>query len=103
LHNLLSNAEKYAPDSSSIEVGASRRWASVLVRVRDYGPGLDPDELECVFDFSFRSESHKGSASGTGVGLAVCRALVDAMGGRIMAQLPEGPGLEMTVELQMAA
>jgi two-component system sensor histidine kinase KdpD len=103
LHNLLSNAEKYAPESSSIDIGASRSWASVLLRVRDYGRGVDADELESVFDLSFRSESHSGSAPGTGVGLAVCRTLVDAMGGRITAQLPEGPGLQVTVELRTAA
>ena len=98
LHNLLANAEKYAPEAP-IDITASNAGNSLLLRVRDYGSALCPSQLESIFQFFFRAEPHKTQAPGMGVGLALCRLLMTAMRGRITAEAPEGPGLQISLEL----
>ncbi len=86
LRNLISNAGKYAGGSAHVEVTAARdESGGVAVLVKDDGPGIDPAEAEALFGLYFRSRS-SATAQGSGIGLFVCRRLVEAMGGRTWAR-----------------
>jgi signal transduction histidine kinase len=85
LDNLLRNAAKYSPEDSPIDVEIARGATGVRVTVRDTGTGIDQGDLEHLFDRGFRSARH-ASIVGEGLGLAVCRQIVEAQGGRIWAE-----------------
>ncbi|HSB70558.1 MAG TPA: sensor histidine kinase KdpD [Candidatus Methylomirabilis sp.] len=89
LVNLLDNAAKHSPDNSPIEVAAHRDERAIVVEVGDRGPGLDPEDMERVFEKFYRGKHPQGR--GVGLGLAICRGFVEAHGGRIWAtNRPEG-------------
>jgi C4-dicarboxylate-specific signal transduction histidine kinase len=71
-----------------LSIGTELRGADeVLVAVRDTGPGIDPENLECVFDSFYTTKP-----SGIGLGLSICRSIVDAHGGRLWADANEPRG-----------
>lgn len=85
LVNLLDNASKYTPAGSTITVSARRTGGQVVVQVRDEGPGMPEGELERIFTKFHRLEAGDRKQTGTGLGLAVCRGFVEALGGTIVA------------------
>jgi len=91
LRNLISNAGKYAGGAAQVQVTATRDGSGgVAVRVEDDGPGIDPAEAEALFGLYFRSRI-SATAQGSGIGLFVCRRLIEAMGGQTWARArPEG-------------
>ncbi len=101
MRNLLSNAEKYSPPASDIEVCVDAEGDEAIVRVLDRGPGITPAETETVFDRFYRSAGTKGKA-GIGLGLTVCKRLVEAQSGRIWALPREGGGLEIGFSVPFA-
>jgi two-component system sensor histidine kinase KdpD len=91
LANLLDNAAKYTPAGSTIELSAAQFKFSLVIAVRDEGPGIPEADLQRVFDKFFRTRpkgdgAGDSSRGGTGLGLAICRGFVEAMGGRIYAR-----------------
>ncbi len=98
LENLLSNAEKYSPPAKPIVISAEVQGSSVAVRIADSGPGITPDEAEHVFDAFYRSH-RTGEAPGAGLGLAVCKQLIELHGGDIRVVPGQGKGaiLEFTL------
>jgi len=94
LQNLIGNAEKYSPAPHPIEVIGASDGREVTVRVLDRGPGVSPDEIERLFAPFYRSERTSGAAAGVGIGLAVCKRLVEAQGGRLWAAQRAGGGAE---------
>jgi two-component system sensor histidine kinase KdpD len=102
LTNLIENAVRYTPAGSPIDVSARREGQQVKFSVADRGPGIPSTDVERVFDKFYRVQQGQHAASypmGTGLGLAVCKGLVEAHGGRIWAELREGGGLIVNVEL----
>ncbi|MFL5312444.1 MAG: ATP-binding protein [Myxococcales bacterium] len=92
LTNLLSNALKFSPRGSEVEVVASPRGRGVLFAVRDRGPGIPPDFVDKLFTRFAQSDRAKREQEGTGLGLAICRALVLAHGGEIWVTSEPGHG-----------
>jgi signal transduction histidine kinase len=92
LRNLFSNADKYSPPAAPIDVVARRVEDGVEVSVADRGPGIADEDIDHVFAPFFRSQTTMHRASGAGVGLAVCRRLVEAQQGRIWAEPRPGGG-----------
>lgn len=97
LHNLISNAAKYSPPQSVIEIEANRidddgmEW--IEVSVIDHGKGIRKEHQEIIFDeFRQVDGSHTREDSGTGLGLALCRHLVELQGGKIWVNSEPGKG-----------
>lgn len=99
MRNLLGNAVKYAGDDTVIDVRVAFESPSVVVRVRDDGPGFPVGERDQLFTLYYRSPRAQ-AALGAGIGLFVCRHLIEAMGGRIWAESVPGGGAEFGFALQ---
>ncbi len=98
IENLLDNALRYSPAKSSIRVSAAKRQGQVDIVVRDEGPGIPEEHRERVFDMYERLEERR-DRSGRGLGLVFCRAAVEAQGGAIWIDPPEGSGAAFHVRL----
>ena len=93
LRNLLSNAIKYSPDGGTIVVRGRPDEAWILIEVQDQGIGVPEDELGKVFGRFYRVENEiTQTVGGVGLGLAVCRGIVEAHSGRIWAESTVGYG-----------
>jgi two-component system sensor histidine kinase KdpD len=91
LINLLENVQKYTPAGSPVELTARREERQIVIEVADRGPGLSPGEEQHVFEKFYRGRAASDGRPGAGLGLAICRAIVVAHGGRSWAQnRPEG-------------
>lgn len=95
IRNLLSNAEKYSPTDEPIDLEVGRDGNELVVFVRDRGRGFVEGEAEKVFEPFYRSPQARQRASGVGIGLAVCKRLIEAQGGRMWARSREGGGAEL--------
>jgi two-component system sensor histidine kinase KdpD len=91
LVNLLENALKYTPRGSPLEIGAEASTADVTVWVADHGAGIPPGEADRLFEKFYRAEPERAQ-SGVGLGLTICRALIEAHGGHIWAANRPGGG-----------
>lgn len=82
--NLLSNATKFSPTESVVEIGAQRTHDRVRIFVRDHGPGIAPEFRPYIFQkFSQADSSDTRAKPGTGLGLAISKGLIEIMNGRI--------------------
>jgi signal transduction histidine kinase len=103
LANLLTNANKYAPEGSQVRLAATQVGDEVEFAVSDNGPGLDDDQLEHVFDRFWRADSSESqSVGGTGLGLAIAKSLVELHGGAISANSSPGEGATFRFVLPIA-
>ena len=100
VRNLLSNAAKYSPPGTEIEVGLELAGDEVICRVLDQGPGFRAGERKDLFDLFYRSPTTSAQAAGAGIGLFVCRRLIAGMGGRIWATRRPGGGSEFAFALR---
>jgi PAS domain S-box-containing protein len=93
LRNLLSNAIKYSPEGGTITVQGCEDERHVIVQVSDQGVGIPAEDLERVFERFYRVENEATqSVRGVGLGLAVCRSIAEAHGGRIWVESTLGVG-----------
>nr|WP_255431411.1 sensor histidine kinase KdpD [Brevundimonas sp. M20] len=86
--NILENAIAYSPNSSRIELAAYEDRGSVVISIEDEGKGIPTTELERVFDKFRRMEEPSDRTQGAGLGLAISKGFIEAMGGRIAAASP---------------
>ena len=100
LLNLIDNAVKYSPDGGEVVVSAAPAATSIRVEVVDHGMGIPPAEHEAVFEKFFRGDpQHRAVPGGTGLGLYICRELVQRMGGSIGVRSTPGEGSIFWFEL----
>lgn len=99
--NLLENAVKYTPPESAIEIAANHHNNCVEVEVRDRGAGFAPDHEHRVFDKFFRGRTD--NVRGAGLGLAICRAVVEAHGGSIRAENRPGGGALIRFQIPLTS
>lgn len=99
LDNLLANAMKYSPEGGEIDVELRDEGAALALRVRDTGIGIPPSEIEAVFERFRRGSNVAGRFSGTGIGLAGARQIVEQHAGSVEVTSALGRGSTFTVRL----
>jgi len=97
LAHLLENAAQYSPREQPITVTARVGQEGFEVSVADNGPGLDPSELDHLFERFYRGHAARQSSFGTGMGLAITRGLLVAAGGRVWAENAPGGGARFAI------
>jgi len=100
--NLLSNAFKYTPKGGKIALVGECVKDEVIVRVRDTGAGIPQESLPFIFEKFYRVPGMEQPVQGTGLGLFICRRIVQAHQGRIEARSQVGKGSEFIVYLPLA-
>jgi signal transduction histidine kinase len=100
--NLLNNAFKYTPEGGRITLGARCDDGNVIVEVRDTGSGIEKEELKRLFNPYHRIDSDRERLSGLGLGLALCKTLVELHGGRIWVRSRAGRGSTFGFSLPVA-
>ena len=89
--NLLENAVRFTPEGGTVRVSAQEAENTVTFRVTDDGPGIPKADLERIFERFYQVERHRGQAS-TGLGLAICKHIIERHGGHIRAESPAPDG-----------
>jgi len=103
LDNLIDNAIKYSPEGTEILISGTKYGRELVIGVTDHGPGIPADELTKIFDRMFQSEDKQYSGKdGIGLGLYICRRLVEAHGGTIWAESTPGKGSTIKFTLPLA-
>jgi heavy metal sensor kinase len=102
--NLLSNAFKHAPEHSCIYLSAHSENDSVIICVRDEGPGIAEEQHERLFDRFFRADDARArkEGEGAGLGLAICKRIIDAHDGEIWLKSQLGDGASFYVRLPLS-
>lgn len=98
--NILDNAAKHGGEGKKIDAGMSYENGYVIIRIRDYGPGIPEDEIPLVKKKFFKGSS---KARGTGIGLAVCDEIVELHGGLLTLENAQGGGTLVTIQLPDSA
>jgi two-component system sensor histidine kinase KdpD len=98
--NLVENATKYAPSGSEIDISAEAEPGLVTITVGDRGPGIRDELKQKIFEKFFREDSK--TASGAGLGLAICNGIIEAHGGRIWVEDRPGGGANFRFTLPAA-
>jgi signal transduction histidine kinase len=101
LVNLVDNAAKYSPADTDITVSAQQTGTGIQIDVRDTGIGIPPQDRQRVFEVFRRGENDSTKRTkGAGLGLAICKGLIEAHGGEIWVQNHAGPGTVMSFTLR---
>lgn len=105
LLQLLENAAKYSPPGSPVRITAEVQDGRILVSVSDRGPGIDSFEQSLIFEKFYRGRVHRTAIQGTGMGLAIAKAIVEAHGGTISvtSQLGKGSVFSFALPVRTAA
>jgi two-component system sensor histidine kinase KdpD len=99
--HLLENAGKYSPAGTPIRIGAAVDKGKLVTSVADRGSGIDSFEQSLIFDKFYRGHNQRYAAPGTGMGLAICKVLVEAHGGHISVVSQPGSGSVFSFTLPM--
>jgi signal transduction histidine kinase len=102
LINLISNAVKYSPDQTPVEVKLKAEQNVALLSVRDHGKGIAKDQLDHIFETFYRTpDAQSSSKRGLGLGLSIARDIVERHNGRIWCESAVGDGSTFFVELPL--
>ena len=85
INNLINNASKYAPDSN-VEIVAKEQGDKILIEVADDGPGIAEEHLDKLFNRFYRVPDRSGGVRGSGLGLFICKQIVEAHRGKIWVE-----------------
>ena len=100
--NVVSNALAWNGDGAGVQVSADRNGPDVDLRVVDHGPGVEPEERSAMFQ-PFRRLGDRSNDTGAGLGLAVARGFVEAMGGSVVVEDTPGGGLTLVLRLRASS
>jgi K+-sensing histidine kinase KdpD len=98
--NIINNAIKYAP-GSPLDIFLDQYYGKARIQIRDYGPGIPQDELGKIFQRFYRLPQHSTSVRGTGLGLFICRQIIQTHNGEIEAFSQEGRGSTFSILLPL--
>ena len=102
--NVLDNAMKFSPRGGRVRIHVAKEEGAAVLDVSDGGPGVLPEEVPRLFERFYRGSAAKGSDTpGVGLGLAICRLLVEAQGGGISIASAPGAGATVRVRLPLAS
>jgi two-component system sensor histidine kinase KdpD len=102
LENLIGNGIKYSANDTVIDIAVRREGKGASVVISDRGIGIDDEQAERLFEAFYRSKQARSLASGVGIGLAVCKRVIEVQDGRIWGRPREGGGSEFGFLLQEA-
>ena len=100
--HLLDNAAKYSPPGTSIHITSELRGSEVVTSVADHGPGIDEVEQQMIFEKFYRGRNQRMIIQGTGMGLAIAKAIIELHGGRIGVTSQLGRGSVFYFSLPVA-
>ena len=104
LGNLIDNAFKYAKDGGKVEVSVGAARGHVLVRVKDHGPGIDPEDGERIFERFVRGKNAgETQVRGSGIGLALVKHIAESHGGTVSVESPVSGGKGCAFVLSLPA
>ena len=92
IDNFLSNAAKYSSEADEIHIWSEVKDANVIVKVQDFGPGIPHSKLSMLFDRFYRIEETRQTVQGLGLGLYICKEIIENHGGKIGAESLLGKG-----------
>jgi len=102
LENIINNAIKYAP-GSPLTITLTKDREQACISIKDHGPGIPPDQVEKIFNRFYRVKSQNTSIRGTGLGLYICRQIIQAHDGEIMAVSQVGNGVDFKIYLPLGS
>lgn len=103
LHHLLENAAKYSDEGRPIVISAEVKDSFLLTSVADRGAGIDDFDKSLIFDKFYRGQSQRYRVQGTGMGLAIVKAIIEAHGGKVEVTSQRGLGSVFTFSLPLAS
>jgi two-component system sensor histidine kinase KdpD len=99
LSHLIENAARYSPAGRDIVIDARAAGDRFRVTVTDHGPGIEPGDVDHLFERFYRGQRAQHTAPGSGMGLAISRGLLAAIGGRVWADNAPGAGARFSIEI----
>ncbi len=104
LHNFLSNALKFTPPEGLVKLTIKEKGTNLIIKVKDTGPGIHPDDLPFVFDRFYQAkQTSKMEKGGTGIGLSLCKELAELLGGKVWVKSELGKGSSFYFEFPKKA
>jgi len=98
IRNIVQNSFKYADTKEGVEISLGKTNNSILIKIRDFGPGIKRDEVEKIFEPFFRSGNTK-KISGIGLGLSISKKIMISHRGDVKLNIDLKPGIEFSLEV----